>query len=145
MTSPRQGAHLIQGRILGLQTRIKWDMNENEITKSGLYEQPTFAFVVTYKENVGFAMGLSMKATTYGGLAVVGKKGGRIQFIRSKDQAGSIAIGTQTWTPGKPKGEEDDDLEKIDLEELTQMNAALLGKQGPGGGYFEGVGRVLGE
>lgn len=97
------------------QSIVRWTINENEATKSGIYEQPSFAVIVRYSIERGFAMKLSMDAKTFGGLPVRGKKGSRIIFK-------------------KPDRQMDSDLEKEDLEELTKMRAELLAKEGPGGG-----------
>ena len=113
-TFRREGKHVIHGRLLMDQSTVKWTINENEATKSGIYEQPTFAVIVTYGIERGFAMKLGMKATTYGILPVKGKKVSRIIFK-------------------KPDKQMDSDLERMDLEELTMMRAKLLTKQGPGG------------
>lgn len=94
---------------------MKWNINENEATKSGIYEQPSFAVIVRYGMERGFAMKLGMKATTYGGLSVKGKKVSRTLFTN-------------------PEKQMDTDLEKEDLEELTKMRAVLLGNEGPGAG-----------
>lgn len=111
----REGKHIIQGRLVKAQRIVKWTINENEATKSGIYEQPSFALIVRHSVERGFAMKLGMKATTYGALSVKGKKGSRTIFK----------------TPAKQM---DTDLEKEDLEELTKMRAELLAKEGPGGG-----------
>ena len=111
-----EGLHLVHGRLVGdPETGAKWSMTENEVSHSGLYEQPTFAVIVRHDPERGFAMSLSMKATTYGGLAVKGQKKPRITFMRGKLPDDNI-------------------LEGIDLEEMTEMRAKLLGKEGPGGG-----------
>ena len=114
-TFAREGKHIIHGRLMGAQRIVKWTINENEATKSGVYEQPSFAVIVRHSIERGFAMKLSMKATTYGGLSVKGKKGSRTIFM-------------------KPDKQMDSDLERADLEELTKMRAELLAKEGPGGG-----------
>ena len=114
-TFVREGKHIIHGRLVKAQRIVKWTINENEATKSGVYEQPSFAVIVRYSIERGFAMRLSMKATTYGGLSVKGKKGSRTIFK-------------------KPDKQMDGDLEREDLEELTKMRAELLAKEGPGGG-----------
>ncbi|ERF75707.1 hypothetical protein EPUS_01537 [Endocarpon pusillum Z07020] len=91
-------------------------------------------------------MALNIKATTYGGLAVTGKRGARITFKPGKHGAkkeepsmagltgGSVQMGGQTWGVKKGASTEpsDEDLEALDLEALTGMRAALLGAQGPG-------------
>ncbi|KAI4099307.1 MAG: hypothetical protein L6R37_006019 [Teloschistes peruensis] len=107
ITAPREGLHLIQGRLMGSpETRIKWIMNENEANKGGIYEQPTFAVIVGHAHDQPFTMSLKIKATTYGmvaskqfallrnsnsnketstgGLPVTGKGGSRILFKPSK-------------------------------------------------------------
>ena len=117
-TFRREGKHIIHGRLVKAQRVVKWNINENEATKSGIYEQPSFAVIVRYGVERGFAMKLSMKATTFGTLAVKGKKASRIIFK-------------------KPDKHKDNDLERVDLEELTMMRAELLTKEGPGGG--EGI------
>ena len=67
ITSPREGLHLIQGRLMGTpETRVKWTMNENEVTKGGIYEQPMFAVIVRHVQDQSFTMALKLKATTYG-------------------------------------------------------------------------------
>ena len=114
-TFVREGKHVIHGRLVKAQRIVRWTINENEATKSGIYEQPSFAVIVRYSAERGFAMKLGMKATTYGGLPVKGKKDSRIIFK-------------------KPDKQMDSDLEREDLEELTNMRAELLAKEGPGGG-----------
>jgi len=109
-----EGQHLVQGRLVGSpETSVKWTINENAVTRSGIYQQPSFAVIVRYEIERGFAMKLAMRATTYGGLAIKGKKGPRIAFKRGKNQM-------------------DTDLEKIDLEEKTNMRSVLLTNEGPG-------------
>lgn len=67
ITSPREGLHLIHGRLMGTpETRVKWTMNENEVTKSGIYEQSMFAVIVQHVQDQSFTMALKLKATTYG-------------------------------------------------------------------------------
>ena len=111
-----EGLHLVHGRMIGdPQTGVKWSMTENEVSSSGIYEQPTFAVIVRHDPVKGFAMRLSIKAKTYGSLSVKGQKRPRVAFTREKLPHTSV-------------------LETIDLEEETQMRANLLGKEGPGGG-----------
>ena len=114
-TFAREGKHIIQGRMIKAQRSVRWNINENEATKSGIYEQPSFAVIVRYSMERGFAMKLGMKATTYGGLSVKGKKVSRTLFTN-------------------PEMLMDTDLEKEDLEALTKMRAVLLAQEGPGGG-----------
>ena len=114
-TFARESKHIIHGRLIKAQKIVKWTINENEATKSGIYEQPSFAIIVRYGIERGFAMKLSMKATTWGGLSVKGKRGSRTIFQK----------------PGKLM---ESDLEKEDLEELTRMRVELLGTEGPGAG-----------
>ena len=39
VTSPKEGLHLIHGRLMGdPPTRVKWVMNENEVSRLGIYE-----------------------------------------------------------------------------------------------------------
>lgn len=67
ITSPREGLHLIQGRLMGSpETKVKWNMNENEVNKGGIYEQPMFAAIVRHAQDQSFTMSLKIKATTYG-------------------------------------------------------------------------------
>lgn len=131
------------------ETRVKWTMNENEVSKGGIYEQPTFAIIVQHSAERPFTMALNMKATTYGGLPVIGKRGSRITFKRAKksqqDQqtgtgqgcmaaltGGSLQVGENTWTAKEAASDSFQSLDGIDLEKLTQMKSALLGPQGPG-------------
>ena len=114
-TFAREGKHIIQGGLRKAQRSVKWNINENEATKSGIYEQPSFAVIVRYNMERGFAMKLGMEAKTFGGLYVKGKKVSRTLFTNLEKEM-------------------DTDLEKEDLEELTKMEAVLLAKEGPGGG-----------
>ena len=71
-TTPRQGQYLIHGRLMrSPETCVKWTINENDVFKDGIYEQPCFAIVVRYRPERRFVMAVGCKATTYGGLAVV--------------------------------------------------------------------------
>lgn len=114
-TFVREGLHLVHGRLVGDQTGAKWSMAENGVTSSGIYEQPAFVVVVRYEPDKGFAMRLKVEASTYGGLAVRGKRRPRVTFKRGK----------------LPDSGE---LDGIDLEEMTGMRAKLLAREGPGGG-----------
>ncbi|KAL8990708.1 MAG: hypothetical protein Q9177_000708, partial [Variospora cf. flavescens] len=151
ITSPREGLHLVHGRLMGNpETRVKWTMNENEVSKGGIYEQPTFAVVVRHVREQPFAMCLKIKATTYGGLPVTGKGGSRILFKASSKghqatenkpakpttrlTAGSFEVGSQKWTSSNAEPEAPENLAAVDLESLTKMRADLLSEQGPGGG-----------
>jgi hypothetical protein len=143
----KEGLHLVQGRLMGdPEMRVKWKMHENEVVKGGVYEQPTLAVLVRYREGDQFTMALNIKATTYGGLAVTGKRGARITFKPGRHAAkkgepsmggltgGSVQMGGQTWGVKKGASSEpsEEDLEALDLEALTGMRAALLSAQGPG-------------
>ena len=128
-TAPRQGLHLIHGRLVrSPETCVKWTINENDVTKDGIYEQPCFALIVRYRAERGFVMAVGCKATTYGGLAVVGKGGKKIRFGRGKR---AVEVGGKTWEAGEKVMP---NLENVDLENLTKVKAELLGEQGPGGG-----------
>lgn len=130
------------------ETRVRWRVNENEISKSGIYEQPRFAVIVRYREERGFVMTLGMKATTYGGLAVIGKGGSKIKFAKGKQKkpdeksgrmmpglvGGTITVGGQTWTAENVSVGASEDLDEVDLDFLTKMKEMILGEQGPGGG-----------
>ncbi|KAL8975238.1 MAG: hypothetical protein Q9197_000541 [Variospora fuerteventurae] len=156
ITSPREGLHLVHGRLMGNpETRVKWTMNENEVSKGGIYEQPMFAVVVRHVREQPFAMRLKIKATTYGGLPVTGNGGSRILFkATSKGHqatekktakpttrltAGSFKVGSQKWTSSSAEPEAPEDLAAVDLESLTKMKADLLSEQGPGGGPPVGI------
>ena len=150
ITAPREGLHLVHGRLMGSpETRVKWTMNENEVSKSGIYEQPMFAVVVRHEKEQPFTMRLKIKATTYGGVPVVGKGGSRILFTpaRAVGQAGkkapkattrlvggSFEVGDQRWMSSQEASSSPEYLETMDLEDLTQMRSSLLSKQGPGAG-----------
>ncbi|KAK3172461.1 hypothetical protein OEA41_005783 [Lepraria neglecta] len=150
VTSPRESHHLVHGFLVGSpETRVKWNMNENEISKGGLYEQPVFAIVVRYREEKGFVLGLRMRATTYGGLGVVGKGGARIKFMKTCKgggdgegrmgglTGGSVTVGGKTWNGNADSKSGSISLQEVDLELLTRMRSTLLGEQGPGGGQFD--------
>lgn len=158
MTAPRESSHLIQGILTGSPERgVKWIMKENEVSKSGIYEQPTFALIVRFEEEHGFILTLNMKATTYGGLAVTGKSGSKIKFMKRTGalkgdgrtmaglNGGAIQVGPHIWggkedPAGKigltgtgdvksgQRGAIETVLQDIDLEQLTQVEAILSGK-----------------
>lgn len=152
VSAPREGQHLIHGRLVGSPERgVKWTINENEISKSGVHQQPIFAVIVRYREEQGFVMKLEMRATTYGGIPVMGKGGSKIKFTKGKKQqergkgrkeeekmpglvGGSIAAGGRTWTAENDSETSNPRLEEKDLESLTGMKVKLLAEQGPGGG-----------
>ena len=148
--TPHEGQHLIHGSLGGNpHNRVKWQLHENEVSKSGLYEQPVFAFVVRCREERGFLLGMTIRATTYGGFGIVGKGGARIMFTKAglgggdKGEGrlngltgGSATVGGKTWSNDVPTDHGPVNLQEVDLENLTQMRAALLGPQGPGGGQF---------
>ena len=150
VSSPTEGLHLIHGALKGdPETRVKWILNENEVSKSGIYEQPTFAVIIRHMEERPFVLSLSMKATTYGGLPIKGKQASRITFKppnMSRQQQpegqptlpglsrGSMQIGNQTWNAEQEPLNQPLDLDSVDLERLTQMKANVLGQQGPGAG-----------
>ena len=150
ITAPREGQHLIQGRLMGNpETKVRWIMNENEVSKGGIYEQPVFAVVVRHTQDRPFTMILKIKATTYGGLPVTGKGGARIMFKpasahqdsvkkaltpTSRLAGGSFEVGNQQWTSAAEGCAPPADLEEMDLELQTQMRSMLLSQQGPGAG-----------
>ena len=139
VTSPREGLHLVHGRLMGdPPTRVKWIINENEMSKSGIYEQPIFATVLRHGPGRPFTMAVNIKATTYGGRAVKGKKGSRITFKPPKEgfngRGGSIQVGSKSWAPTKGAKSSRDDLSSIDLQNETRMLEKLLNQQAPGGG-----------
>ena len=147
ITAPREGHHLVLGRLVGSpETRVKWNMNENEVSKGGLYEQPVFAVVVRYREACGFVLGLRMSATTCGGLAVVGKGGARIRFTKASRDVGewvgkmdgliggSVTVGSRTWSNPANALAGSTSLQDVDLETITRMRSILLREQGPGYG-----------
>ena len=147
ITSPREGHHLVHGRLGVPETRVSWDMHENEVSKDGLYEQPIFAIIVSYREDRGFVLGMKMQATTYPGFAMRGKGGARIRFAKiSKGvgkvastmkglSGGSVTVGGQTWSSVAAEAlPYPENLQDIDLEGETKMRLNLLGEQGPGGG-----------
>ena len=150
ITAPREGQHLIQGRLMGSpETKVRWTMNENEVSKGGIYEQPMFAVVVRHTHDRPFTMMLKIKATTYGGLPVTGKGGARIMFkaasayqdsgkkaakATSRLAGGSFEVGNQQWTSAAAGCVLPADLDEMDLEFQTQMRSMLLSQQGPGAG-----------
>ncbi|KAL8912477.1 MAG: hypothetical protein Q9172_007496 [Xanthocarpia lactea] len=83
-------------------------------------------------------MSLKIKATSYGGLPVVGKGGSRISFNSSKVRhnpskkatkatarltGGSFEVGNKKWTSLQGQLEAAVILDTIDLEALTEMKA----------------------
>jgi hypothetical protein len=151
ITAPRESSHLIQGILTGSPERgVKWIMKENEISKSGIYEQPTFAMIVRFDEARGFVLTLNIKATTYGGLDVTGKSGSRIKFMKSTAgeaqagegtmaglKGGTIQVGSRMWgdkESGRGADSKKAVLDDVDLEQITQIETNLLKHNGPGGG-----------
>jgi len=148
MNKPKESAHLIHGRLIGdPATRVRWIVNENEINKSGIYERPKFAIIVRHADQARFSMAVRIRVTTLAGLPIVGKGGSRIIFtpnqrhdveennqqtsLRGLD-GGSISTCGQTWIPAIQSVSGQKDLAEEDLEDLTRMEAILLGKNGPG-------------
>jgi hypothetical protein len=153
-TKPKESAYLIHGRLRGdPATRVEWKINENEITKSGIYEQPKFAIIVQNQDQAQFSMTLRIRATTLGGFPVIGKGGSRIIFTPKQrlqvDEniqptlhaeetgvsgliGGSISTSGQIWNSGSQSVSPLQDLAKVKLEDLTRMEAILLGEKGPG-------------
>lgn len=144
--SSREAQDLVLGGLVGSPERgVKWTINENEASKSGIYHQPIFAAIVRYREERGFVMTLTVKATTDAGLAVMGKEGSSIKFTGGKERqekagrshkmsglvGGSIASGGKTWTAEKDSEPSQQLLEELDLESLTGMKVKLLSEQGP--------------
>ena len=150
VAAPREGLHLIQGRLMGdPETRVKWTMNENEVSKGGIYEQPEFAVIVRHAQGRPFAMTLKIKATTYGGLPVRGNGGSRILFkpataeedptkmlskLTSRVTGGSFKVANQQWSSAQSDPEPPNNIKTMDLESLTRMRSKLLSQQGPGAG-----------
>lgn len=153
-TRPRDGYHVVQGSLTGPrpQTRVRWVISENEISKSGIYEQPRLAVIVQHAPGAKFTMSLDLKATTLAGWAVKGKGGATLKLDPNRQ---AVAVGGREWDttsassnknpPATPPpayestapGNENAgrnllDLGTIDLEGLTGMAAALLGASGPG-------------
>ena len=153
-SKPKESAHLIHGRLMGdPATRVRWKISENEISKSGIYEQPKFAIIVRHPDQARFSMDLRIRATTLAGLSVVGKGGSRIIFtptqrheVEENNQSilhaektslsglngGSVSTCGQTWNPVLQSVSPQKDLTEEKLEDLTQMEAILLGEKGPG-------------
>lgn len=156
-SAPREGQHLVHGLKMGDPERgVKWIINENEISKSGIFELAKFAVIVRYREERGFVMKLSMEATTHLGGALKSKGGSRISFNKGKKHqkggkgreeeqkmsgliGGSVASGGKTWTAETESETSHPQLDDIDLESMTEMKARLLSEQGPGGGQGRGA------
>jgi hypothetical protein len=157
---PKEGLHLIQGRLVGSpETGVKWRIHENEVSRGGIFEDPKHCVILRHTE-FNFDMSISMKATTYGGLPIIGKGGARITFtppatmhtigsgpthvepdskVLPGVDRGSIAMGKHTWAVQDTGLSKPVKLDDEDLEQLTQMRADLLGPQGPGAQKSPGV------
>lgn len=127
-TQPKESAHLFRGRLMGdPATRVSWVINENKITKSGIYEQPKFATIVRHQDQTRFSMTLRITATTLAGFPVIGKGGSRIIFTpKQRHQA------DESNQPNLHDESPLQDLAEENLEDLTRMEAILLGGKGPG-------------
>ena len=148
MSKPKESAFLIQGRLLGdPETRVSWKVNENEVNKSGIYEQLKFAIIVRHADQTRFSMALRIRTTTLAGFNIVGHGGSRIIFTPNKQHdveennqqkslsgldGGSISTCGQTWVPAIQRSSGHKDLAEENLEDLTRMEAILLGRNGPG-------------
>lgn len=87
ITAPREGLHLIHGRLVGSpETKVKWIMNENEVNKGGIYEQPMFAAIVRHAQDQSFTMSLKIKATTYGRQLRIALRFGLMETPTHNDQ-----------------------------------------------------------
>ncbi len=154
MTRPKESLFLLHGRLMGDRAnRVKWVIEENEVNKSGIYERPKFAVIVQHADQARFSMTLSIKATTLAGLPVIGKPGPRIMFTPMQREhtdktghteseagstrlpglsGGSVSKNGQIWVAEPSEHSPSDNLAEVQLEDLTQMEAILLGRQGPG-------------
>jgi hypothetical protein len=148
MNKPKESAHLIHGRLDGdPAVRVRWNVNENEANKSGIYEQLKFAIIVRHADQTRFSMALRIRATTLAGLHIVGNGGSRIIFTPNQRydaeednqqtglgglDGGSISTCGQTWIPNVQSVSGQKDLAEENLEDLTGMEAILLGRGGPG-------------
>ncbi|PMD64749.1 uncharacterized protein K444DRAFT_608421 [Hyaloscypha bicolor E] len=148
LSKPKESAHLLHGCLIGEGAiRVRWTVNENEASKSGVYERLKFAVIVRHADQAQFSMALRIRATTLGGLSIVGNGGSRIIFrpnqrhdIEENSQqmglpwlnGGSIWASGQSWMPAAQRVDGQKDLAEENLEDLTQMEAVLLGRHGPG-------------
>jgi hypothetical protein len=150
---PKEGLHLIQGDLVGSpETGVRWRIYENEVSRGGIFENPKLCVILRHPK-FKFGMSISMKATTYGGLPIVGKGGARITFtppqtidpvgsgpthreldskVLPRVDRGSVAMGKHTWAAEDTGISKSVKLDDEDLEQLTHMEADLLGPQGPG-------------
>ena len=96
------------------------------------------AMIVRHDPGRPFTTSVNIKATTYGGVAVKGKKGSRITFNPPKKghglRRGSIQVGSQFWAPRQEAESGGNDLSSVYLQSETHMQEKLLGQQAPGGG-----------
>ena len=148
MSKPRESAYFIHGRLMGdPEARVRWTVNENEVNKSGIYEQLKFAIIVRHADQTRFSMALRIRVTTLAGYHIIGNGGSRIIFTPNQRHdvaedsqqihldgldGGSISTCGQTWKPAVQRSSGQKDLADEDLEELTRMEAILLGRRGPG-------------
>jgi hypothetical protein len=148
MSKPKESTHLIHGRLDGNpETRVRWTVNENEANKSGIYEQLKFAIIVRHADQTQFSMALRIRVTTLAGFHIVGNGGSRIIFTPTQRHdaegnnqqmgmggldGGSISTLGQTWVPATQSAAGQKDLAEENLEDLTRMEAILLGRNGPG-------------
>lgn len=153
LNRPKEGLHLIHGVLAGSpETRVKWKITENEVSRGGIIETPKLCVILRHTER-SFDMSLKMKATTYGGVPIIGKGGSQITITPPSTtqsiepmpndtesestslpglDGGSIAMGKHIWTGQEAGISKSAKLDDEDLEQLTQMRAVLLGPQGPG-------------
>ena len=142
LTDPKEGVHLIHGSLIGNSQRVlRWQIQENPVTRGGIYEEPRLAIVISNTANLPFNITVFARATTFGGLPVRSKGGSRISISPpNKEHPGIVsqpASQNITNSNDEPSLASEQisavkDLRNLDLEQLTGMRAALLGQQAPG-------------
>lgn len=139
LSSPREGARLINGSPRGdPERRAVWTIHENSVAKDGIYP---LCNIATYEELRNFKLAVSIKATTFAGISIVGKGPSSILFIPGSEfnrlptttsqsmtnlSGGSLSVSQKTFVPSAMTSVSSRDLEQDDLEALTGMSKMLL-------------------
>lgn len=149
MSRERVKRRRIHGTLEGeLDRVIQWKVEENNSAGDGVPPFCKFAFVVRWEDDTNFYLKMSMRATTVGGMPVIGKNTGAVYFtpdscldstimdlathktLTSAISGGLVGTLQKVFVDPNSSGTvaaADFDLANIDLAELTNAKE-MLGK-----------------
>ena len=134
-SGPKEGRSLVHGTVEGqLERSVEWKIRENDITGAGIEPRYTLAAIVANPESRAFNMVVRIRATTMLNVAIKGRGTSPIYFTPTADEGarrpgGLVTYGQRAYAPKPPNAaeNEEEDLDRVDLEALTRMQRTLLG------------------